>query len=646
MRRAVAALAAMSIVISACSADGAGSTAVPPTGAPGTTAATAPVDPPEDTSTTSTTTTTTPPALDAAVARLDGLGFDEFVDESFRVLLERQPQTVVEFGLADRFGMPKAALDDLSDPFLRETREIESAALEMLQTYDRDSLDPAQRVTYDVYEWYLDDLVRGHPFAYHDYPIHHMLGSYHWWVFFYFVESFPLETPGDAGDFVAAVGGVGDQAAQVLEGMRIRESMGVVPPDFIVGMARSAMMGQLGMRTPDVSRVDPTGLDIYRRFAEDSAVIEGLDPDDREGLLAELEEALEGSLIPAWGELIDYLADLERSAKPDAGVWKLPDGEAYYAFLLRRETSTDLTAEEIHEIGLAEVARVRAEMRERFDELGYPPDESFSDSMARVVADGGTIDTRIEGPDAVIEAYYEILGRIEPRIDPVFGLRPQAELQVLPDPSYGGGGGFYSQPSLDGTRPGAFYAGTAPSVVTRFDMATVLHHEGVPGHHFQIALAQELGLPLMRSVYHFNGYVEGWALYAEYLAAELGVYDGDPYGDLGRLHLELLRSVRLVADTGIHAMGWTRQEAQAYMAQAMGGWIHEVDRYVVMPAQATGYKIGMLEILRLRALAEDRLGARFELPEFHDVVIGNGSLPLEVLDRLVEEWISETESAS
>ena len=213
---------------------------------------------------------------------------------------------------------------------------------------------------------------------------------------------------------------------------------------------------------------------------------------------------------------------------------------------------------------------------------------------------------------------------------------------------FSGGGGYYMAGSLDGSRPGAFHTGVGPGTVPRYRMPTIAHHEGIPGHHFQITIAQELGLPLMQTLAFFNGYAEGWALYAEHLAKELGLYDEDPYGDLGRLHLELLRAVRLVTDTGIHALGWTRDEAKAYMNWAMGEQggrsDGEVDRYIVVPAQATGYMVGMLKILELRDRAQTALGDGFRLSAFHDVVLGHGAVPLEVLERLVDDWI-ETSSA-
>jgi uncharacterized protein (DUF885 family) len=283
-------------------------------------------------------------------------------------------------------------------------------------------------------------------------------------------------------------------------------------------------------------------------------------------------------------------------------------------------------------------------MRQVFDELGYPQDGSLSELMGRATQEAGSYDTHSEsGKKQVVVAYEALLDGVEQRLDEVFAIRPQAEVEVVGDLSFGGGGGFYVPASLDGSRPGAFHTGVAGSRVSKLAMPSVAYHEAIPGHHFQIAIAQERDLPLFRTDVFFNGYAEGWALYAERLAWELGLYEDDPYGNLGRLQLELLRAVRLVTDTGIHAMRWTRREAQAYMNEALGdpggGLSGEVDRYIVLPAQATGYKVGMLKILELRQRAMEELGDQFDLKAFHDVVLGNGALPLDILDGLVEDYI-------
>ena len=218
----------------------------------------------------------------------------------------------------------------------------------------------------------------------------------------------------------------------------------------------------------------------------------------------------------------------------------------------------------------------------------------------------------------------------------VFDMRPQAPVVVFADPAFGG---YYTPGAADGSRPGAFHATVSGSGIDRAEMPTIAYHEAIPGHHFQIALTQEMDLPTFRKYEFFNGHGEGWALYAERLASELGVYEDDPYGNVGRLRLELLRAARLVVDTGIHAKRWTREQARAYLEENVGGWTHEVERYVAWPAQATGYKIGMIKILELRQRAMDQLGDDFDLKEFHNVVLGNGSLPLSILERLVDAYI-------
>jgi len=595
----------------------------------------------------STTATAAPapttPAVPEGTNQLQGLGFDEFVEESFEVLLLRSPQLLTEMGLAERFGLRNDRLDDLSDAFIKETMAIESELLDQFRRFDRSALDRDRQVIYDAYGWYLDDLVRGHRFVYHDYLVHQFIRSYHFNTFSYFTDGFPLETSEDAEDFVIALSQVRRQADQVLEGLRIRESKGIVAPDFVLQMAIGDMGRQVQRRSSDPSSVDPKKLEIYSVFAERLEDIPDLDDADRVTLLEAAELQLRESFIPAWFDLIAELQRLGTVATSDAGVWKLPDGDAYYAYMLRKETSTDLTPQQIHELGLTEVERIRAEMSDHFARLGYPPGESFADGMQRIRRDSGFIDTRTEGPGPLIAAYEELLAGADARVEDFFGLRPSAGLEVVAEMSFGGGGGYYSSGALDGSRPGAFHTGAAPSLVDRAGMPTIAYHEGIPGHHFQIALAQELDLPLFQSIVFFNGYVEGWALYAEYLATEMGLYDDDPYGDVGRLDLELLRAVRLVTDTGIHSMGWTREEAKAYMRDAMGqpggGSDHEVDRYVVLPGQATGYKIGMLEILAGRARAEEQLGDAFDIRTFHDVVLSGGAVPLAVLGRMIDDWI-------
>jgi uncharacterized protein (DUF885 family) len=324
--------------------------------------------------------------------------------------------------------------------------------------------------------------------------------------------------------------------------------------------------------------------------------------------------------------LIEHMEQVEPVASADAGVWRLPDGEAYYEWLLRDHTSTDLTPDEVHEIGLDQVKRVEAEMRAAFDALGYPADASLGELRQRARDEVGSIpvqtDTEVA---AALEQYDGMIAEAEEALRPLFGMWPQSELEVVPNPQ---GGGYYVAGTTDGSRPGGYHVGIGGQI-SLVTMATILYHEAVPGHHTQIGLAQELDLPIFRRYIQYNAFAEGWALYAERLAAEAGLYDDDPYGNVGRLELELLRAVRLVVDTGIHSKRWTAAEARSYMDEVIPGWSHEVERYMVLPGQATGYMIGQQVLLDLRDPYEEDLVA------FHDLVLGGGSMPLGVLEAVV-----------
>jgi uncharacterized protein (DUF885 family) len=252
-----------------------------------------------------------------------------------------------------------------------------------------------------------------------------------------------------------------------------------------------------------------------------------------------------------------------------------------------------------------------------------------------------------ESRNEVISAYETILAEIDEQLEEVFDIHPVMELIVVPELSFGGGGGYFVSGSADGTRPGAFHTGVGGSTVYKYLMPTIAYHEAIPGHYFQISIAQEQDYPFFRNDVILNGYAEGWALYAERLAWEIGMYENNPYGNIGRLEMELLRAVRLVVDTGIHHRRWTRQEARTFMRESMGTsmHLHEVERYIVLPGQATGYKVGMMKILELRQKAMDTLGDRFDIEEFHRLILLH-SMPLELLDEVVDDYIANTLESS
>jgi uncharacterized protein (DUF885 family) len=583
--------------------------------------------------------------LEQTLAALEGLPLDDFFEQSYKALILRSPQKVTALGLADDYGMGNDQLDDLSDEYQRGTWQLEAAILDLLHGYDRQSLSGEEQINYDVYEWYLDMRVQGQQFGYHNYPLTHFLDSYQFVIEQLFTEYQPLEDQDDYQDYITRLSQVDRQVEQFFEGLKIREQMGIIPPRFIIQLARQDILARLGASTADPALVDPTSLSVYLVFQDKVTRDKQLNDEGKAALLNAAREQIEVSYIPAFIKLLEYLDEIEPKASDEAGVWKLPDGEAYYAWLLRLVTSTDLSPEQVHELGLSEIERIQKELREAVDDLRYPAQLiSVNERIEMARNEAGYIQTyQSAGKAEVIHTYESLLEKVERAIQPVFDLGPSTELIIYPDETFGGGGGFYVPGTLDGSRPGAFHTGVGGGYVPRINMPTILFHEGVPGHHFQIAVSYDLDLPTFRNDIVLNGYVEGWALYAEQLAWELGMYEGDPHGNVGRLSFELLRAVRLVVDTGLHSKEWTRQEAQRYMDRILGDFVYEVDRYVVWPAQATSYKIGMLKILELRQLAEDELGEDFNLVDFHHIVLSNGSLPLEMLEKMVKAYIGSAQ---
>jgi uncharacterized protein (DUF885 family) len=572
------------------------------------------------------------------VAHLKNLPIDEFFEESYNQLILRDPESLTKSGRARELGLGNDKLTDISDAYIRETQALEKAVLELLRAYNRDELSAEQLLSYDIYEWYLDDLVRGHQFMYYDYPVHHFLVGFHDILIRFFAEIHPVTTKKDAEDYISRLSQLDTKISQLLEGLKNREKEGVVPPKFIIEMTMKQMAKNFHLDDQDSSRAEESQL--YTAFSKKLEKIE-LDEEEKQKIRDKALKEIEKTFIPAFNQLYGYLQYLMTIATDDAGVWKFPNGSTYYQHVLRRETSTDLTPEEIHELGLREVERIQKEMYTVFAELRYP-DGSISELMERAIEDCGFFDTTTQsGKDQVIKTYEDILKEVDLLLDAVVDIRPHRGVEVVGDLSFGGGGGFYVNGSLDGSRAGAFHTGVGGDKVPKYRMQTIAYHEAIPGHHFQMTIAQELDVPRFRNDIFYNGHGEGWALYAEQLAWELGLYEGKPCGNLGRLQLELLRAVRLVADTGIHAMKWTREQAKQYMRETLGSEAatHEVDRYIVLPGQAPGYMVGMLKILELREKAMDELGDLFDIKEFHRIILGNGSVPLEIQERLVNKYI-------
>lgn len=571
-----------------------------------------------------------PSPADTLAVALEGLPLDQFYADSFAALIKRSPETVVWDALTDVYPLDSVELDDLSDDYAHDTFAMYGVVLDALRTYDRAGLDAAGQVNYDFYEWYLQDTVDSEPFFYHDFPATYSIYGTQDETLTFFTDIHPLASLQDAEDYIQRLALVERKFAQLVDHLDAQRQNGIVEPALTLRIA-------INEATP-FAQGTATANPYYTSFTSRIGAIAGLTASQRTDLQQRALDATRNSVIPAYQDLRSKLQQLLNNAPPSIGVSQYPDGRDYYAYALRHHTTTSLTPAEVRQLGLDELARIHAEMRLIFDQLGYPQNETLQQLFARVAADGGVI------PAAnVLPTYEAIIDAAEQRLDEAFDVFPSADVVVAPD-DYGG---YYIGPSFDGTRPGAFYAGTTTSQPW-FQMPSLTYHEAIPGHHTQIGIAMEQDVPAFRKLARVTAFVEGWALYAERLAWELGWYDGDPYANLGRLQYEALRAARLVMDTGIHYYGWSFQQATSFNEENVG-WSNgqsqgAAARYSVWPGQATAYLIGMLKILEERQRAMDVLGSDFDLKAFHRAILTNGAVPLELLGTVVDRYIEDAQT--
>jgi uncharacterized protein (DUF885 family) len=571
------------------------------------------------------------------------LQIDWFFD---RVMLEfalDDPQLLSSLGMLDGIGIRghNAKLSDGS-----EARELEIIArakenLATLRSYDRDKLEPQQQLSYDAMERFLALAIEGERWRHHDYPLNQMFGVQNGLPSFMATTHRVPDRKG-AEHYISRLSQFGRRLDQALAGVQRREAQGVVPPTFVVEKVLEEMRGFVA--TEPRENILYTALDGHLQQLVESAELAA---EERESLLARTEEEILTTVYPAYGRLIAYYDDLLPRTQGNHGVWALPDGDAFYQYRIRMMTTTDLDAAEIHAYGLAEVARIGAEMDAILRARGYTEGSIGERLLAVRQAPGQLYEDSEAGRAQIIADYQAIIDEIDAGLGEVFNLRPGTGVKVERVPEFrevGAPGAYYQRPSLDGARPGVFFINLRDVTESpRFGMRTLAYHEAIPGHHFQLAIAQQLtDLPIFRRLIPFIAYTEGWALYVEQLAWELG-FQEDPLDNLGRLQAEMFRAVRLVVDTGLHALHWTREEAIEYMREHTGMGekevVAEIERYLVMPGQALAYKLGMRKILELRARAQATLGEDFELAEFHDVILANGALPLGLLEDQVDAWL-------
>jgi uncharacterized protein (DUF885 family) len=521
-------------------------------------------------------------------------------------------------------------LTPVSGEWQRGRIRLAARGLAELRRFDRAALPSGHRTAAELLDWQLDTIVRGEPYLDYAFPLE-QFGGVNVSLVTALTVSHPVRSARDADNYLARLSQVGARMADAVGEARRLEAVGFMPPRFIL-RATIAQMQQFMAPAPGQN---PFVTTLDGRLAD----VREMSPERRGALVAEAARLVEAEVYPAWRSAVAFLATQVERAVDDAGLWRFPGGADAYAYHLRRHTTTTLTADQIHEIGLREVARIEAEMDAILRRLGRT-DGSLNARIEQLRKDlSYPLDE--QGRAAVMGEIDRILRDAHGRAMALFERTPKAPVVAQPYPRFreATAAASYSAPPLDASRPGIFQIPLRPERMTRFGLRTLVYHETVPGHHFQVALDLENTMqPLFRRVRIFGGVTaltEGWALYAERLAAESGWYDDDLEGQLGYLDAQLFRARRLVVDTGLHAKRWTREQAIAYGIEAS-----EVDRYVVNPGQACAYMIGQLQLIELREKTRRALGARFSVQDFHDAVLGAGTLPLGMLEREVDAYIA------
>ncbi|MEE2773094.1 MAG: DUF885 domain-containing protein [Bacteroidota bacterium] len=573
----------------------------------------------------------------AAEIQEHSAALNQYFEEQFQVEVSESPMMQTRMGLKTDYGQ----WDDFSHT--RFAKELEQARtrLDHLEKVDTAALNEETRLSYDLYRKQIEDEIADYDFRFYNYPINQMHG-YHAELPSFLINMHRIDSVPDAKAYISRLVGMEKALEDIVEGLRLREQNGIIPPKFVFDRTLDASRNLIKGKPFQKSSESSVLLEDFQKKVNKLAISE----DQKTGLIGEAEQALVAHVKPGYEHLIDFLENQQKRANDDAGAWKFPKGEEFYNKALKRITTTNMSAEEIHQLGLSEVARIHGEMEKIMEETGFDGSlQDFFDFMRK--EERFYYPNNEQGKAAYLTEAKSIIDRMRVRLPELFNTLPKADVRVKavePFREKSAGKAFYQDPAIDGTRPGTYYVNLYDmNAMPKYEMEALAYHEGIPGHHMQIAIAQELdSIPEFRKFAFYTAYVEGWGLYSEYIPKEMGFYK-DPYSDFGRLSMELWRSCRLVVDTGIHAKKWTRQEGIEYYKENTPApesqCIKMVERHIVMPGQATAYKIGMNKILELREKAMNKLGDDFDMAAFHDVILKEGALPLNILERRVDEWI-------
>ncbi|MFB2773720.1 DUF885 domain-containing protein [Shewanella xiamenensis] len=536
--------------------------------------------------------------------------------------------------------------DDIGDE--ADARELARTKKQLAEVnqLDASKLDPQTRLSLTLLTQNLNNEIKDYQWRYHNYPVNQMHGG-HSMIASFLINQHQITDVSDAKAYISRLNGVPKRLSQLQQALEIRADKGIIAPKFVFGYVISDSQNII-KGAPFDKGEDSALLADFRKKVNALSISEA----EKAQLIADAEKALVSQVEPAYKTLIAYIKTLEAKADTRDGVWKLPDGEAFYNNALARTTTTHMTADEIHQLGLAEVERIHNEMRAIMKKVNF---NGTLQEFFTFMRDDPQFyyPNTAEGKAAYLADATKLIDNMRSRLDEVFKVKPKAAMIVKQVEAFrekSAGKAFYEQPAPDGSRPGSYYANLYDmKAMPKYQMEALAYHEGIPGHHMQIAISQELkDIPKFRKFGGYTAYIEGWGLYSESFPKEMGLY-ANPYSDFGRLAMELWRACRLVVDTGIHAKQWTREQGIAYYVDntpnAKSDAKKMVERHIVMPSQATAYKVGMIKLLELRHKAEKQLGDKFDIRDFHTLVLANGALPLDVLEEQVDQWIASVNKA-
>jgi uncharacterized protein (DUF885 family) len=564
---------------------------------------------------------------------------NDWLDARFKEGVRHYPQQLTSLGI-------DARQDEWNDPSrafrlerLNEQREQLEAMQEM---FDFDALDADGQLSYRLFQANVEQALEGRKWWDHTYMFSQMRG-WHSNIPTFLMNQHKISDLEDAQNYVARLEGIDEYLDPQIEQARAAHAKGIAPPkfvyDFVIESAQNVISGAPVEADSEIINL------LLADLKKKADKIE-ISDEDREALYERAVLAIENDVAPTYRRLIAEMERQKASATTDDGVWKHPDGDDFYAYRLRLMTTTDMSPDEIHDLGLAEVERIHNEMRDIMKVVEF--DGSLQEFFEFTRTDKQFFKPEGKrGQDAYLREATAMIDTMETRLPEVFHRAPKAPLEVRkvePFREKAAGKAFYNRPSPDGSRPGIYYANLYQmSMMPTYQMEALAYHEGVPGHHMQLSISQELeNIPQFRKYGRFTAYSEGWGLYSEFLPKEMGFYQ-DPYSDYGRLAMELWRAARLVVDTGLHDKKWTREKAIAYLMENTPNpeldAVKAIERYIVMPGQATAYKIGMNKIIDLREDAKTRLGEAFDIRDFHDAILATGPVPLTIMEENVDAYV-------